>query len=193
MLSHTRRPGAGPRQADKIYAAALELVGDRGFDALTIEGVAERSAVNKTTIYRWWPSKDALLADALVNSTLLELSVPDTGSLRGDLIALVNRVHDLLTGESTSVLALAVFTAAASRPELAELTREFFADRLDKERKIFARAIARGELDDTVDPTTVVDMLLGAVWTRAVLRQSQVPQGFAAQVVDLLLPGLAPR
>lgn len=193
MRSHTRRPGAGPRQADRIYTAALELVGDNGFDALTIEGVAERSTVNKTTIYRWWPSKDALLADALINSTLLELNVPDSGSLRGDLIAMTARVHDLLTGKSTSALALAVFSAATSRPELAELTREFFTDRLEKEREVFARAIARGELDGSIDATTVVDMLIGAVWTRTVLRQSRAPQDFATQVVDLLLPGLAPR
>ncbi|MFD0467130.1 TetR/AcrR family transcriptional regulator [Nonomuraea thailandensis] len=78
-----------PRKQQEIFDATLRLVAERGYDGLTVEGVAERSGVNKTTIYRWWPSKAALLGAALVESDVLGFDSPDTGSLRGDLVALV--------------------------------------------------------------------------------------------------------
>lgn len=86
-----------PRKEQQIFQATLELLAAKGYEGLTVEGVAERSEVNKTTIYRWWPSKAALLAAALVKADLLAMEPPDTGSLRGDLEALVQRVVALLT------------------------------------------------------------------------------------------------
>ncbi|ADD41232.1 TetR/AcrR family transcriptional regulator [Stackebrandtia nassauensis] len=193
MTSHTRRPGTGPRQAERLYRVVLELLREHGFDELAIETVAQRAGVNKTTIYRWWPSKDALVADALIHSELLDLDVPDTGSLRGDLTALVRQVRLLLSGADTAPIATSVFAAAASRPELAGLTRDFFADRLSRERVVFERAIARGDIHPDTDVTLAVDLALGAVWTRVVLRQQDVGEAFDAEVTDLLLAGLTPR
>lgn len=193
MTTHTRRPGAGPRHADRIYRAVLELLRERGFDAVAIETVAQRAGVNKTTIYRWWPAKDALVADALVHAELLDLTVPDTGSLRGDLLALVGHVRGLLTGADTAPIATTVFAAAAANPQLADLTRGFFADRLQREHAVFARAVERGELAAETDVTLAVDLLLGAVWSRVMLRQFDTDDTFDAAAVDLLLSGLSPR
>lgn len=190
MTSHTRRPGTGPRQAELLYRVVLDLLRERGFDAVAIETVAQRAKVNKTTIYRWWPSKDALVADALIHAELLDLDIPDTGTLRGDLIALVRQVRRLLTGADTAPIAASVFAAATTHPKLAELTRDFFTDRLRRERVIFERAQSRGELTGHVDVTLAIDLLLGAVWTRVVLRQQETDEDFDAMVADLLLHGL---
>ena len=193
MTSHTRRPGTGPRQAERLYGVVLELLRERGFDAVAIEAVAQRAGINKTTIYRWWPSKDALVADALTHSELLELVVPDTGSLRGDLVALVGQVRRLLSGAATAPIATTVFAAAASAPELAALTQDFFADRLSREQVIFDRAIARGEIGAGADIMLAIDLAMGAVWTRIMLRQQETGPDFDSQVADLLLNGLSPR
>ncbi|MGO1053977.1 TetR/AcrR family transcriptional regulator [Crossiella sp. CA198] len=190
MVNAARRSGDGPRQAEAIFTATLELLAEHGYDGLTVEGVAARGGVHKTTIYRWWSDKDALLGAALLNSALLEFPVPDTGTLRGDLLALTSHVLRLLTTEpSASVVTAAL--SAAGRPVLSRLAHDFFADRLAGELVIFDRARRRGEIPADTDPKLVVDLLAGAMWTRVLLRQEQPPPGFAAQAVDLVLTALA--
>ncbi|MEV4188745.1 TetR/AcrR family transcriptional regulator, partial [Streptosporangium canum] len=100
-----------PRKEQQIFRATLELLAGKGYDGLTVEGVAERSGVNKTTIYRWWPSKAALLAAALVEADLLAMEPPDTGSLRKDLEALVQGVAALLTRPPAADIAVAALGA----------------------------------------------------------------------------------
>lgn len=188
-LPGSRRAGRGPRQAQKIYRVTLDLLAECGYDDLTVEGVAARAGVNKTTIYRWWSDKDALLGAALVQSDLLRLTVPDTGSLRGDLRGLVRELVELMTGEATSRVVVAALGAVAGRPRLEWLAREFVADRLSGERAVFDRAVARGELRAAVEPAVIVDLLAGAVWSRVMLRQALVSEEFAEQVVDVVLDG----
>ncbi|MGW2476820.1 TetR/AcrR family transcriptional regulator [Streptomyces sp. NPDC001665] len=184
------RPEKGPRAAEAIFDATLLLLAERGYAGLTIEAVAQAAGVNKTTIYRWWPSKAALLRAALLRARVLDIDIPDTGSLRGDLIALTEQVAALFTGVRTRavVRALASGTGLAD-DELAALARDFFADRFTREQPVFARAAARGELPPGADPMLLVDLIAGAVWVRAVLRNEPVPPGFAAAVVDAVLPG----
>ncbi|WP_020541492.1 TetR/AcrR family transcriptional regulator [Nonomuraea coxensis] len=177
-----------PRKQQEIFDATLRLVAEKGYDGLTVEGVAERSGVNKTTIYRWWPSKAALLGAALVEGDVLGFETPDTGSLRGDLVALVESMVRLLTEPPSADIAPAALAAAVRHPELD--ARHFFADRFAKEREIFERAARRGELPASADPMLVIDLLAGAVWTRVVLRGLRPPDGFATKAVSALLDGL---
>ncbi|MFF0545105.1 TetR/AcrR family transcriptional regulator [Nocardia thailandica] len=181
--------GQGPRKAAEIFAATLALVTDKGYDGLTVEAVAARAGVNKTTLYRWWPSKDALLAAALVRSPLLAFTLPDTGSLRGDLRALAEGIVGLLTGPDSAAVIGPVLAAAPRRPELAELGRAFFADRLARERPIFDRAVERGELAAGTDPETVMDLLAGAIWLRLLLRGRELGAGDLERILDTLLHG----
>ncbi|MBB5777570.1 TetR/AcrR family transcriptional regulator [Nonomuraea jabiensis] len=177
-----------PRKQQEIFDATLRLVAEKGYDGLTVEGVAEHSGVNKTTIYRWWPSKAALLGAALVEADALGFEAPDTGSLRGDLVALVEGVRRLLTEPPSSDIAVAALAAAVRHPELD--ARRFFADRFAREREIFERAVRRGELKESVDPMLIVDLLAGAVWMRAVFRGLPVADDFPAAAVSALLDGL---
>lgn len=179
-----------PRKQQEIFDATLLLVAEKGYDGLTVEGVAERSGVNKTTIYRWWPSKAALLGAALVEAEALEFEAPDTGSLRGDLVALVEGIRRLLTQPPARDIAVAALGAAVRHPELD--ARRFFADRLARERQVFERAVRRGELKRSVDPMLVVDLLAGAVWVRAVFRGLPLTDDFASQAVSVVLGGVMP-
>ncbi|WP_182898920.1 TetR/AcrR family transcriptional regulator [Microbispora sp. H10830] len=179
-----------PRKKDDILNAALRLLAEKGYEGLTIEGVAERSGVNKTTIYRWWPSKAALLGTALVEARALDFEVPDTGSLRGDLRALLDGLARLLTTPPAADIAVAALGAAANSPELAEAARGFFADRFARERSIFERARERGDIGDSADPMTIIDLLAGAVWLRVVFRQLPLDDGFTERAVNAVVDGV---
>ncbi len=183
--------GARPRRAGAIFAATLELLADKGYEGLTMEAVAARAEVNKTTLYRWWKSKDEVLAAALTDSDLLAFTVPDTGSLRGDLVETTRSIHTLLTGPATAPIAAAVLAAAPYRPALAAIGRAFFADRAEREHPIFRRAIDRGELPEDTDPRLIMDMLAGAIWFRLFLRAEDVREADLTTAVDLVLGGAA--
>ncbi|MEU8784446.1 TetR/AcrR family transcriptional regulator [Streptomyces sp. NPDC048637] len=188
----TRRSG-GPRKAQEIFDAALDLLAEKGYEGLTIEGVAQRSGVNKTTIYRWWPSKGALLGAALIGGRQLDFTPPDTGSLTGDLEALLHTVVTLLTTRPASDIAVSVLGAATHSPELAVHIRDFFADRIALERPVFDRAVARGELAADADTMLLVDLLAGAAWIRVVLRQLPLGEDFVSRTVGTVLNGARAR
>ncbi|MFJ7197157.1 MULTISPECIES: TetR/AcrR family transcriptional regulator [unclassified Streptomyces] len=184
-----RRPGRGPRAAEAIFETTLRHLAERGYARLTIEAVAQESGVNKTTIYRWWPSKPALLRAALIHARVLDIDIPDTGSLRGDLISLTEQITRLLTDGRTEPVARAM-TSGTGLPddELALLAHDFFADRFSREQPVFVRATARGELPADADPMLLLDLIAGAVWMRVLLRREPVPPDFARDVVDAVLP-----
>ncbi|MCR8575661.1 TetR/AcrR family transcriptional regulator [Streptomyces sp. Isolate_219] len=188
----TRRSG-GPRKAQEIFDATLDLLAEKGYERLTIEGVAQRSGVNKTTIYRWWPSKGALLGAALIGARQLDFTPPDTGSLAGDLEALLRTVVTLLTTRPSSDIAVSVLGAATQSPELAVHIREFFADRIALEQPVFDRALARGELASGTDTMLLVDLLAGAAWVRVVLRQLPLDKDFVSRAVVTVLNGALAR
>ncbi|MFF3085143.1 TetR/AcrR family transcriptional regulator [Streptomyces nojiriensis] len=193
MTDDTRTPGkgGGPRRRGEIFAACLDLLAAHGYDLLTIEGVAQRANVNKTTIYRWWPSKSELLRDALLNSGLLAFDLPDTGSLAGDLTALGTRVQDLLADEHKRAVVEAALVGAVRHPAMRDLVSSFLEDRLGRHQPIFVRAVARGELPASFDPSLLVDALAGALWLRILVRRRGVTDGFAQQAVALLMTGVA--
>lgn len=180
-----------PRRKHDILNATLDLLAEKGYEGLTVEGVAERSGVNKTTIYRWWPSKAALLGAALVEARALDFEAPDTGSLRGDLHAVVEATARLLTTPPASDITVAALGAAAGSPELAAAIQGFFADRYARELPIFERARARGEIDDEPDPMMIMDLLAGAVWLRVVFRGLPLDESFTGDAVSVVLGGVA--
>ncbi|TWP36191.1 TetR/AcrR family transcriptional regulator [Leekyejoonella antrihumi] len=183
-------PGARrgtPRKVHEIFAATLELLREQGYAGLTIEGVAARSGVNKTTIYRWWPGKGALLGEALLGARDLDLRPPDTGSLRGDLEELMHTICVLLATPPAAEIAISTLGAVTHSRDLAGYAHDFFADRLARERAVFDRAVRRGELDPSVDPMLLVDLLVGAAWVRVVFRGLPVDDRFAQEAVATVL------
>ncbi|OIJ64027.1 hypothetical protein WN71_031740 [Streptomyces mangrovisoli] len=182
---------SGPRRKEEIFAASLELLAGQGYDAFTIEGVALRSGVNKTTIYRWWPSKSELLRDALLHSGTLAFDLPDTGSLTGDLTELAVGVEGLLGEPEARAVVEAALVGAVRHPAMRELVTQFLEDRLGRHQPLFTRAVERGELPADLDPALLVDAVAGALWIRLLVRRRPVPDGFAAQLVALLADGIA--
>jgi AcrR family transcriptional regulator len=182
---------SGPRRKEEIFAAGLELLAGQGYDAFTIEGVAQRSGVNKTTIYRWWPSKSELLRDALLHSGTLAFDLPDTGSLTGDLTEMAARVQDLLADPKTRAVVEAALVGAVRHPAMRELVTQFLDDRLGRHQPLFTRAVERGELPADLDPALLVDAVAGALWIRLLVRRRPVPDDFAGRLVALLADGIS--
>jgi AcrR family transcriptional regulator len=191
-----RRPPGRPRsaRADRaILEAALDLFGEVGFEGLTIEGIAERAGVGKTTIYRRWPSKEELVS-AAVGALSAELAVPDTGSVREDLIDLVRVVVRFITSEPAGrVLPRMASEMAAG----SSMGKAYVAMVIGPRRELVAealrRGIERGELRRDLDLDLTIDALIGPIIVRRMLGgpRTPFPRDLPAELVDGALRGLA--
>ena len=174
------------RQA--ILKAALELVGEVGYAKLSIEGIAARAGVGKQTIYRWWPSKGAVLFDAVLDLSEpgAETALPDTGDLAADLKLVLRATVDEFNDPRRDRLLRALALEIANDPALAKL----YAERLDgpmHERKK-ARLRSAG-LDPAVDLDVAVELIWSPLAQRW-LNHGPLTHAFADAVVDTALRGL---
>lgn len=176
-----------------ILDAALAVVSENGYDAANMNDIAARAGVGKAAIYRRWSSKAALVTDALIywRPDLLTRDTPDTGSLDGDLDALVERVGRNDDEPFPNDLVLRVALEAAHDPDLAAAVDDLV---LVKGKgllaKIIAQAAARGEIDPQRDWSLVADALL-AMGLLQVVRGQRIDASFVRQVIDMLvLPAL---
>ncbi|EOM76978.1 TetR/AcrR family transcriptional regulator [Rhodococcus rhodnii] len=179
-----------PRRADEIFDVAVRLLVERGYDAVTVEDIARDAGVDKTTLYRWWSGKDELLSDALRRGDLLALTVPDTGTLRSDLVAMLGQIATLLESPATRTLLASLI--GGGRPALAVLANEFVDDRLGAHTEILTRAVDRGEVDSGTTAEELFHPLIGAVWIRVLLRGRSADEDFVSDLVDRALRGVAP-
>ena len=204
-----RRPGGGRRRFDSsrdaaILRAALEGLAERGYDLLTMDEIAARAHAGKGALYRRWPSKAALVSEAVLawREELGPVSVPDTGSLRGDVEAALAAVPDFSGTEQRQVAVLLGLATAASRdPELgAALSGPLVGRPRRALAQLLERAAARGEIppgrDISLVPDVVIAMsslrfLLGEVPDREYLRR--VFEDVVYPLVTAPAPGPQPR
>jgi AcrR family transcriptional regulator len=177
---------------EAILEAAAELLLARGLEAVSMDEVAERAGVSKATIYRWWPTKQTLALDALYH----EWSAPPrrraSGSLRGDLLALLRPWVRLVGKRPYGRVIAALIAEAQSDPAFAEQYRERFLEpRRDQVRPILLEAIARGELPPTTDIELALDLLYGPVYHRLLHGHAPLSERFLRELVDTVLAGLA--
>ncbi|WP_219416800.1 TetR/AcrR family transcriptional regulator [Pseudonocardia nigra] len=166
--TRTRRPGGRTARLRALVLDAVlaELV-DRGFEGLTVDGVAARSGVHRTTIYRRWTDIAGLLVDALHAAAGDDWAPPDTGSLEADLVELNRQVHTSLTVQPS--VAAAVIAASFRSPQAMAALRAFWSDRYVRCAAIVERAVERGELPAGTDPTAVVVASTAPVYHHLVL------------------------
>ena len=179
------------RSHQAIIAATNELLNERGFVDLTIDEVALRAKVSKTTIYRRWPTKGTLVFEAFSDQFLALQPIPSAGSLHEDLLAALRRFIKVIKGTVMGRTLAGLVAEVQRDPELAEVWRDRFVVRVRTHHRVMIdRAIERGELSDDVDAEVVLDLLYGAAYHR--LLQSHLPlsDGFAQAVVDTVVAGL---
>ncbi len=186
------RPRVEGDREEEILAAALGLLLELGYDRLTMDAVAKAGRASKATLYRRWASKPALVIDALVRAKAAPHPVePDTGSLRTDLIETFCGAAGQANEASTRILA-AVLTAISTDAEFAALFREqFIAPKIAITQHIYERAIARGEVDPSVDLDVIGPALAGIVLHRAYLLGQAPDRESIERVVDrVILPAV---
>jgi AcrR family transcriptional regulator len=184
------RPRA-PDTAERVLAAALELLARDGYAGLTLNALAARAGVAKTTILRRWGSKAAVAAAAVERLALHSVDLPASGTLRGDLIALQEKAIAVFTdGEGGFVPRL--MRESGHHPEIADLLHTVIHTRRLAYHRILGRAIARGELDPDVDQDMIIDMLIGSIWTRLLITRDPITDGLVEEIVDAILRAYPP-
>ncbi|MEV4143472.1 TetR/AcrR family transcriptional regulator [Amycolatopsis sp. NPDC049691] len=174
------------RSRRAILDAAVELLVEQGFAGTTVEAIAARSGAAKTTIYRQWPDKHAVLR-AAVESIVPAAAPSDTGSLHGDLVTFARDLDRILHTAPTSALIPGLLDAAERDPGLAKVLAAFTARRRKPVHDAVARAIARGEAAANTDPEFVADLFLGPLFYRRLLSREPLDDAFVERVVEVTL------
>lgn len=192
--STSARPARrGAPVVDRTLQAVLEELGRHGYAALRVEDVATRAGVNKTTVYRRWPTKEALVRAALASITERhgQASTPDTGSVREDLLVVARRVFAAMRSREGRTI-MRMLAAEDPDPQVLRIARSIQQTREHIPRAVLERARARGEVRADVDAELVLDVVRGAC-EHALARSVKLDERFVTSVVDLVLAGaLAP-
>jgi AcrR family transcriptional regulator len=176
-----------------ILQATLELIAERGVHGFRTEDVASRAGVGKGAIYRRHASKDDLVMAAVAALVAEEIVVPDTGSTRADLLALMREAVELYRGSLPGRLMPNLVSAMAERPELARVVREgFLIRRRSALTEVLRRAVDRGDLRADVDLELVLDVLGGPLFYRLLITGGPIDEQLAEGVTELILRGFAP-
>jgi AcrR family transcriptional regulator len=188
-----RQPGR-PRSEHARHAilrSTLKLLQHTGFPDLTIEAIAADAGVGKTTVYRWWPNKGALVVDAFASSTETRLHFPDTGSVYRDMSLQMNQFLGILRTRRGRIVA-ELLGAGQADPKLLEAFRErFLRPRRQEAYKTLRRGIERGELSRSLDLDLVLDVLYGAMYMRFLIRHDELSESYVKEVCGLVLGNLA--
>ncbi|AUX42140.1 TetR family transcriptional regulator [Sorangium cellulosum] len=171
-----------------VLAATLEELASAGYRALRIEDVATRAGVNKTTVYRRWPTKEDLVRAALLSITDEKIVPPNTGSLREDLIALGRAIIEIQRSPEGQSL-FHVFLSEGPDSELMAIARSLRETQEHGVRAIIESAVARGELAPGADPMLPCELLAAYLKNRLFTDHAGVDDAQLARVVDVILFG----
>ncbi|MFF9064732.1 TetR/AcrR family transcriptional regulator [Streptomyces sp. NPDC014891] len=211
-MSDAKAPDASRRSERSrraIFDAALALVSETGYAKTTIEGIAARAGVGKQTIYRWWPSKAAVLLDAFLDLAARaneavrhedaqggegDAGIPDTGDLAADLRYVLRATVDEMNDPAFDAPSRALAAESIVDPELgARFTEALLEPQLQYYARRIAAAQAAGDVDPAIDPRIALELLVGPLHHRWLHRTLPLTHAYADTLVDLALRGLAPR
>jgi AcrR family transcriptional regulator len=176
-----------------VLDAALTQLAEVGFERLSIPQVADMAGVNKTSIYRRWPSKADLVRDALAIPMSHAGEPPNTGALRTDLIALASTVAAFTQSRIGTAL-IRIMLAEGSNEQVRTLANAAYSE-AGKQGPwvVIQRALERGELSSHADPSLMLFTVAGAIMHRVFVEQRDASEEFLNQIVDLVLYGAAAK
>jgi AcrR family transcriptional regulator len=184
-----RTGGRSARVRAAVLRATLDILLAGGADDLSVRDVAQRAGVHETSVYRRWGTRANLILDAVLSEIQVAVPVPDTGSLRGDLLALVSAIAAFLTTPLGQVLLQ--LALRDDLPEDHDVRRQFWAERFTTGQTVLRRAQGRGELRPGVNAQLTIETLLGALYVRLLLTREPIDDALAEHLVDLILAGIA--
>ncbi len=174
------------RTREVVFAATIEIVAEQGFAGASIEAIAQRAGVARSTIYRNWPTRTDLLVEA-VGAAIGPVGSLTDGDLRTDLVAIVTRLAGLLTSEVMGSVAAAIILESRHDPELEELRRRFVASRRSALDGVIVDAVARGDLPPETDVELLGDELAAMVIFRALVLRAPIDARWVEDHVDRCL------
>ena len=186
------RPGR-PRSSlshTAILTAALKLLRQKGYRSVTIEGIAAEAGVGKQTIYRWWPSKAAVILEAFGRHTSSRITMPDRGNVKGDLEAFLVQAFEMLARESGQMVRSLMSEALLDAKFAVSMREIFIASRRHALREILMRGIKRGEIPSDVDIELVIDLIYGPRWYRLLNNHAPLDKAFARQLSQMITASL---
>lgn len=177
---------------ERVIAATLDLLTESGLGELTIDDVSKRSGVAKTTIYRHWPNRAALVIDACLRMDDGDQPPPDTGFLEGDVTAFLNELARLLVTARWSSILPSIVDAAEHEPEFAAVHSTIQGRHAAPLRAALERAVVRGELRSSADLSAITAALLGPLFYRRWFSREPIDGKFVDTIVQAALAA-APR
>jgi AcrR family transcriptional regulator len=183
-----RLGGRSERVVRAVLRAAAAELARTGYAALRVEDVAERAGVNKTTVYRRWPTKADLVSATLRSMSNVPSELPDSGSLRRDLLTMLEAAISRATiPEGLGIVR--VIMAELADPEVAAIARALRDEHHAPWHALFARAVQRGELPLGSDVELMVEMILSTVFNRLLRLREPIDDAFLEAVVELVVLG----
>ena len=176
----TLRPGGRTaRTRDAVLAAVQAGLAQTRYSELTVEQVAQRAGVAKTTVYRRWGSKVEIIKQALIGAAGAHIQVPDTGSVDGDLLLLARAVQVVLSPPQGAAITTALIVGGLASTELAEVMRQFWEVRLEAISAIVDRAVSRGELPAGTDAVALMRTLAAPLYYQLLVARVPVTEADA--------------
>lgn len=176
-----------------ILAAALELLTETDYSAVTIEAIAARAGVGKQTIYRWWRGKGAVILDALADNMPEALALPDTGDLRADLRQVLRATVAEFADPRLSATTRAITIETLADEELADQVRDrLLRPQLNAVRTRLQAARQAGQVRPDAPLDQVVELLFGPLYHRWLLRNGPLTDDYADGIVDLAVAAITP-
>jgi AcrR family transcriptional regulator len=193
-----RREPDPTRRSSRAQAAILEatreLIGEIGWDKMSIEGIAAAAGVGKQTIYRWWPSKAALVLDMWSPEVQQQLRFPNTGDLAADLKAQIKSVIDLSNDPTFGPSFRALVAESQHDTALSnQLLERIFRPRIEAAKERLRAAQQDGQLAPDIDLDLAIDLFYGGFYHRYLLRVAPLTHEHADAVVDAVLAGIGGR
>jgi len=176
-----------------ILSSTLKLLAEKGFSELTIESVAEHAGVGKATVYRWWPDKAALIADAFACSTKRRLHFPDTGSVRTDMSQQMRQLIKVFRGRRGRIVSAILAAGQTDRGVIAAFRERFMMPRRQEAYATLRRGIQRGQLPKKIDMDLLLDSLYGPIYMRFLIRHDSLTPEFVEGLCELTLGGCLPH
>jgi AcrR family transcriptional regulator len=191
--AHSREEALDPRvlvSRERVLTTTLDLLTEAGLDELTIDDISRRSGVAKTTIYRHWPNRSALVIDACSRMTDGEEAPPDTGSLEGDVRATLTNIAELLGTARWSSIVPSIVDAAEHDPAFADIHARIQRGHAAPLRMALDRAARRGEIPSTADGDTITAALLGPLFYRRWFSREPIDAKFLDVIIRDTVDGL---
>ena len=190
VAAHRRTGGRSARVREAVLRAALDVLSDQGFEQLTFSEIGRRAGVHATSVQRRWGSRENLLFEAIRGFADQTLRMPNTGSLRGDLIAFSRSLADYFATPIGGQILQMLVASVENDPAFAANRADFVKIRHDAIRVMLHRAAERGDLREGIDDETALALLLGPIYVRMLITRLPVDDDFVERATDALLRGL---